>query len=106
MKKVLKHWRIYEETGLKNLKQLMLSENELVPIDIDTHLIEFNKRLNLPSHYHFDFRYLFTVDLAFHKGVKQEKIQTAKNMLALGFITVEQIAEVTGLTVEEINGLK
>lgn len=45
-------------------------------------------------------------DLAFHKGEKQKAFDTAKNMLALGFITVEQIAEVTGLTAEEINNLK
>ena len=30
--------------------------------DIDTHLIQYNDRLNLPEHYHFDFRYLFVVD--------------------------------------------
>jgi len=33
-----------------------------VPIDIDTHKIGYNERLNLPEHYHFDFRYLFVVD--------------------------------------------
>ena len=47
-----------EETGLSNLKQLKLSENEQIPIDIDTHLIEYNERLNLLAHYHVDFRYL------------------------------------------------
>lgn len=56
-------------------------------------------------------------DLAFHKGfdngfnngekegARQKAFDTAKNMLALGFITVEQIAEVTGLKVEEIKKL-
>ena len=53
---------IFEETGLKGLEQLVLLGNNLVPIDIDTHLIGYNKRLNLPEHYHFDFRYLFIVD--------------------------------------------
>lgn len=53
---------IVEETGLSCLKQLKLSDNELIPIDIDTHLIKYNKRLNLPEHYHFEFRYLFLVD--------------------------------------------
>ena len=51
-----------QETGLQNIQQLKLSENELVPLDIDIHLISHNKRLNLPKHYHFDFRYLFMVD--------------------------------------------
>ena len=53
---------IFEETGLKNIEQLKLSKNELLPLDIDIHLISYNKRLNLPEHYHFDFRYLFMVD--------------------------------------------
>lgn len=41
---------IIEETGLNNLKQLKLSKNELIPIDIDTYKINYNKRLNLPEH--------------------------------------------------------
>lgn len=53
---------IKEETGLSNLTQLNLCGEDLVPIDIDTHIIEYNHRLNLPEHYHFDFRYLFMVD--------------------------------------------
>lgn len=53
---------IAEETGLSNLEQLKVSEDELIPIDIDTHIIGYNTRLNLPEHYHFDFRYLFMVD--------------------------------------------
>lgn len=53
---------IFEETGLSNLEQLKILNYELVPIDIDTHKIGYNERLNLPEHYHFDFRYLFMVD--------------------------------------------
>lgn len=53
---------ISEETGINNLKQLIVSDNELIPIDIDTHIIGYNERLNLPEHYHFDFRYLFVVE--------------------------------------------
>lgn len=53
---------IKEETGLSNLNQLLLCDEELIPIDIDTHIIDYNQRLNLPEHYHFDFRYLFMVD--------------------------------------------
>ena len=51
-----------EETGLIDFKLFKFTENELIPLDIDTHIIEYNERLNLPKHYHFDFRYLFTVD--------------------------------------------
>lgn len=53
---------ISEETGLLNLNFLKICDDELVPFDIDTHLIQYNDRLNLPEHYHFDFRYLFVVD--------------------------------------------
>lgn len=50
---------IEEETGLIDLEQLVLNCNNLIPIDIDTHIVGYNERLNLPEHYHFDFRYLF-----------------------------------------------
>lgn len=50
-----------EETGLKNLETLLIN-NEVLPFDIDTHIIPDNNRINMPSHYHFDFRYLFFID--------------------------------------------
>lgn len=52
---------LLEETGISNFKQVILKDKQL-PIDIDTHIIPFNERLNLPSHKHYDFRYLFTID--------------------------------------------
>lgn len=53
---------VCEETGLIKLEQLILDNNELVPIDIDNHKISYNERLQLPEHYHFEFRYFFTID--------------------------------------------
>ncbi|MBR4351091.1 MAG: NUDIX domain-containing protein [Bacilli bacterium] len=53
---------VKEETGLTNFNLFSYAKNENIPIDIDTHVIGYNERLNLPEHYHFDFRYLFTVD--------------------------------------------
>lgn len=53
---------VKEETGLIDLEVLKISNNELIPIDIDTHIINYNDRLKLPEHYHFDFRYLFLID--------------------------------------------
>lgn len=53
---------IKEETGLNDLRELKVTSNELVPMDIDTQRIMYNARLKLPAHYHFDFRYLFMVD--------------------------------------------
>jgi len=53
---------VKEETGLFNLEEAKVVDNMMVPIDIDTHMIGYNSRLNLPAHYHFDFRYLFMID--------------------------------------------
>lgn len=53
---------VKEETGIDDINEVVLSGNKLIPIDIDTHLIPYNERLKLPEHYHFDFRYLFTID--------------------------------------------
>ncbi len=49
---------VQEETGLK-VTNLKVFEDELIPLDIDTHTIPFNKRVNMPEHLHFDFRYVF-----------------------------------------------
>lgn len=69
---------IREETGLVNLNQLKLVENELVPFDIDTHLIKYNDRLKLPEHYHFDFRYLFIVDKICKIKIEETEISNYK----------------------------
>lgn len=53
---------VYEETGISVLKSVVLLNNDLIPIDIDTHLVSYNQRLNLPEHYHYEFRYLFIID--------------------------------------------
>lgn len=77
---------ILEETGLCNLEQLKLTEDALIPIDIDTHKIGYNERLNLPEHYHFDFRYLFMVD-------KISDIKTdAEELSSYKWISVEELS--------------
>ena len=53
---------VKEETGLVDFELFEFTKNKEIPIDIDTHIIGYNERLSLPEHYHFDFRYLFTVD--------------------------------------------
>ena len=53
---------VAEETGIKKFNTLNINDNEIVPIDIDIHMIPYNTRINMPEHYHFDFRYLFVVD--------------------------------------------
>ena len=62
---------IKEETGLIDLIQLGIDDDKMVPIDIDTHMIGYNSRLDLPEHYHFDFRYLFIVN-----GIEEIKMDT------------------------------
>lgn len=54
---------IKAETGLNNLEQLIIMNDKLIPIDIDTHIIPYNERLDLKSHYHFELRYLFTIPI-------------------------------------------
>lgn len=60
---------ILEETGFDDIDEIVLSNNELIPIDIDTHIIPYNERLKLPEHYHFEFRYLFTT-----QSIKEVKL--------------------------------
>ena len=77
---------IFEETGLSNLEQLKISNYELVPIDIDTHKIGYNERLNLPEHYHFDFRYLFMVDRISDIKIDIEELSSYK------WISIEELS--------------
>lgn len=53
---------VLEGCGLTDLEVVNVCNDKRVPIDIDTHVIDYNERLNLPQHYHFDFRYLFTIE--------------------------------------------
>lgn len=69
---------VKEETGLTHFKKVSMSNNELVPIDIDTHIISYNERLKLPQHYHFDFRYLFVVDKMFDVKVDKTELSNYK----------------------------
>lgn len=69
---------VLEETGLKHVELLKIDNYELVPIDIDTHVIGFNKRLNLPEHFHFDFRYLFTINNMENINLDTEELKDYK----------------------------
>lgn len=69
---------IFEETGLCDLEQLILSNEELIPLDIDAHLISYNENLKLPEHYHFDFRYLFMVDKIENIKIDTEELTNYK----------------------------
>ncbi len=69
---------IEEETGLTNLKSCILQNNPFIPIDIDTHIISYNNRLQLPSHYHFEFRYLFLIDEIVDIQIEEKELSAYK----------------------------
>lgn len=53
---------IGEEIGIYDIDTFILNNNKLIPIDIDIHMIPENKKYNMPSHLHYDFRYLVILD--------------------------------------------
>ena len=57
---------------------LSINDNELIPIDIDTHIISYNERLNLPEHYHFDIRYLFMINKISEISIDLEELSSYK----------------------------
>ena len=55
-----------EETWLSQLKLCSWhNQNEMIPIDIDTHYIPENKEKDERQHFHHDFRYIFIYDWDF-----------------------------------------
>ena len=55
-----------EETWLSQLKLCSWhNQNEMIPIDIDTHYIPENKKKDERQHFHHDFRYIFIYDWDF-----------------------------------------
>ncbi len=45
-------------------------------------------------------------DIIKREGIKEGKKETAKNLLLLGVLTEEQIAQATGIPIEEVRQLK
>ena len=66
-----------EETGLE-LKNLKIFDDELIPIDIDTHEIPYNQRVGMPKHLHFDFRYVFVAKGESGVNIDQDEMQSYK----------------------------
>ena len=78
---------VHEETGLQDLIQVPVSNNELMPLDISVHKVRYNERLNLPEHYHFDFRYLFLVE-----KISEVKIDESESS-SYKWISAEEFSE-------------
>ena len=57
---------------------LKITEDQLIPFDIDTHIVKRNERLNLPKHYHFDFRYLFTINEIEEINIDKNELENYK----------------------------
>ena len=90
-----------EETSISDFKVLPICDDELIPIDIDIHYIRKNERLNLPVHYHFDFRYLFTIDKIEDVVIDPEESRDFK------WVTIDEIDELvkSGNVVDKIRKL-
>lgn len=67
-----------EETGVQNFNVVSKNANKEIPFDIDIHYIGYNPRVNMPEHYHYDFRYLFVVDKEFNVKLDEEEMSTYK----------------------------
>ena len=78
---------VFEETGFDDIEEVILSNNGLIPNDIDTHVIPYNERLNLPEHYHFEFRYLFTID-----SIKEVKLDLSESS-NFKWISIDELRE-------------
>ena len=78
---------VFEETGFDDIEEVVLSDNKLIPIDIDTHVISYNERLDLPEHYHFEFRYLFAID-----SIKEVKLDLSESS-KFKWISIEELRE-------------
>jgi len=69
---------VKEETGLEDYQVYNISNNPLLPIDIDIHNISYNEKLDLPEHLHFDFRYLFIIDHIVNVKTDPNEMRTYK----------------------------
>ena len=82
-----------EETGLNNLNNYIINNDKLTPLDIDTHIIKKNERLNLHPHYHFDFRYLYLIDKIQDINIDKDESRDYK------WIDIEELSTITNCTV-------
>jgi len=69
---------IMEETGITDLRTIRITDEEVIPIDIDTHIIPYDAKRNLPEHYHFDFSYFFVVDKIENVKIEEKEVDNYK----------------------------
>ena len=74
---------VKEESGIRDMEVVKIKE-KVIPFDIDIHTTKEVKAKQLPSHKHYDFRYLFVInkeedveiDKSEHNDYKWVDIQT------------------------------
>lgn len=95
---------LIEETGISNFN---IFNDGNIPIDIDTHIIPFNERVNMPEHYHFDFRYLFFIDSVCDVILDREECSNYKWVSSFDLLNDKNYGNVVGkikdILREEIN---
>ncbi|MBW4597455.1 MAG: NUDIX domain-containing protein [Brasilonema angustatum HA4187-MV1] len=83
-----------EETGIAGEKLRLHQwhiDNDMSPLDIDSHAIPANPKKNQGMHYHFDFKYVFSV-------VNKEKLYLALNeVIDFKWMKIEEINETYSL---------
>lgn len=68
-----------EEAGFCDLElHPWHSENNFLPIDVETHFIPENPKKWEPSHYHHDFRYIFIAKNPEEKRLQTEEVSDGK----------------------------
>ena len=120
MDKYMKYWYTNDSENIDKYKHLImldLEENDLKKLSIgDDFVKEFEDKItNLNNQETFQSFMSYEDDqrllnnsykaMAYEEGIKQNKIETAKNMLELD-IEIDKIIKVTGLSLSEINDLK
>lgn len=90
---------VKEETGIFSFNQVIIKNSKQVPIDIDIQTIEYNTRLDLPEHIHYDFRYLFVIDSITNINIDTSELSSFK------WITPEEFKNDTafGKVIDKIN---
>ncbi len=92
---------------LEELKQMEITDENLKIIQEYERLLESDSRFGLLYNVEKDQKRMISYyeQEGRKEGIKEEKITTAKKLLKMGIVTIEQIAEATELSIEEIKKL-
>ena len=101
--------KVMQEIG-KSAKRYYTTEQEFSDLAEDLEIIAQLRNLQLEVKNLIDKIMPITIDVTkssgYQKGKKEGKLETAKALIISGYLSSEQIAEVTGLTPEQIKDLE